>query len=33
MGDSAFLNLLKNNKHLVFEYFKIKNIRYSVNVD
>ena len=33
MGDSAFLNLLKSNKHLVFEYFKIKNIRYSVNVD
>ena len=33
MRDSAFLNLLKNNKHLVFEYFKIKNIRYSVNVD
>lgn len=32
-NDITFINLLKNNKYLLFEYLKIKNIRYNVNVE
>ena len=33
MNDNTFIKLLRNNKHLLFEYLKNKNIRYTVNVD
>lgn len=32
-NDITFINLLKNNKYLLFEYLKIKNIRYNVNIE
>lgn len=33
MNDNTFIKLLRNNKHLLFEYLKNKNIRYTVNVE
>lgn len=33
MNDNTFIKLLKDNKYLLFEYLKNKNIRYTVNVD
>ena len=33
MNDNTFIKLLRNNKHLLFEYLKNKNIRYTVNID
>ena len=33
MNDNTLIKLLRNNKHLLFEYLKNKNIRYTVNVD
>ena len=32
-NDITFINLLKNNKYLLFEYLKIKNIRYNINIE
>lgn len=32
-NDITFMNLLKNNKYLLFEYLKFKNIRYNVNIE
>ena len=32
-NDITFMNLLKNNKYLLFEYLKVKNIRYNVNIE
>ena len=32
-NDITFINLLKNNKYLLFEYLKVKNIRYNVNIE
>lgn len=32
-NDITFMNLLKNNKYLLFEYLKVKNIRYNINIE
>lgn len=32
-NEIMFIQLLKNNKYLLFEYLKLKNIRYNVNVE
>lgn len=33
MNEIKFMSLLKDNKYLLFEYFKVKGIGYSVNAD
>ena len=33
MNETIFIKLLKQNKYILFEYLKVKGIRYSVNIE